>query len=226
MASPTDQIGSAPQRWQGYTRAEQNADCAIHILGVSAAMGACIMLTVVGSQTSARSAIALGLYAVGLFAMLACSALYNLVSKTTAKPVLRRLDHAAIFVMIAGTYTPVTILGIGGEWGWGLLISVWVGALAGAFLKLAAPGRFERASIAAYLLLGWAGLAALGPLVAVLPGRDIALLGIGGLLYSSGVLVHLSTGLRYHNALWHALVLAAAACHFVVVFNLGVGSIQ
>jgi hemolysin III len=95
-----------------------------------------------------------------------------------------------------------------------------MGAVAGAALKLVAPGRFERASIAAYLLLGWAGLAALDPLLAALPPRDLALLAGGGLLYSLGVAVHLSTGVPDHNALWHALVLAAAACHYAVVLCL------
>src|SRR5918995_962527 len=89
-----------------------------------------------------------------------------------------------------------------------------------AALKLVAPARFERASIVAYVLLGWAGLAALDPLLAALPPRDLALLAGGGLLYSLGVAVHLSTRLPYHNALWHALVLAAAACHYAVVLRL------
>jgi hypothetical protein len=95
-----------------------------------------------------------------------------------------------------------------------------VGAVGGAALKLlVAPARFERALVAVYLLLGWAGLAALGPLLAALPPWDLVLLAAGGLLYSLGVVVHLSTRLPYHNALWHALVLAAAS-HFAVVLRL------
>ncbi len=165
-------------------------------------------------------AVALGLYAVGLLAMLGCSALYNMAGKCRRRALLRRLDHAAIFVMIAGTYTPVAGIGIGGAWGWGLLGVVWAGAVGGALLKLLAPARFERVSILAYLLLGWAGVAALHRLVAALPLRDLLLLAAGGLLYSLGVVVHLSTRLRYHNALWHTLVVAAAGCHYAVVFRL------
>ncbi len=102
----------------------------------------------------------------------------------------------------------------------GVLVVVWAGAAGGAAVKLVAPERFRRASLASYLLLGWGGLAALDPLLAALPPRDLALLAGGGLLYSLGVAVHLSTGLPYHTAIWHALVLAAAACHYAVVLRL------
>jgi hemolysin III len=90
----------------------------------------------------------------------------------------------------------------------------------GVALKLLAPARFERASIAAYLLLGWAGIAALNRLLAALPLWDLLLLVAGGVLYSLGVIVHLATWLRYHNALWHALVVVAAGCHYAVVLRL------
>jgi hemolysin III len=210
-------------RWKapGHGRGERIADAVVHALGVPAALAGCAALALAAPRPmGARAAVALGLYAAGLLAMLGFSALYNLAGEGRRKAVLRRLDHAAIFAMIAGTYTPVALLGIGGAWGWGLLAVVWTGAAGGAALKLLAPGRHEGASIVAYLLLGWAGLGALGPLLAALPPRDLALLAGGGLLYSLGVAAHLSTRLRYHDALWHALVLAAAACHYAVVLRL------
>jgi hemolysin III len=203
-----------------YSRGERIADTVVHVLGVGAALAACAVLAAAAPR-SLGPRVALGLYAIGLVAMLGCSALYNLAGTGARKALLRRFDHAAIFAMIAGTYTPVALLAIGGAWGWGLLAVFWSGAAGGAALKLLTPpARFERASIAAYLLLGWAGLAALGPLLAALPARDLGLLAGGGLLYSLGVVVHLSTRLPYHNALWHALVLAAAACHYAVVLRL------
>jgi hemolysin III len=204
-----------------YSRGERVADAAVHVLGLTAALAGCALLTAEAPRgAGVRSVAALGLYAAGLVAMLGCSALYNLAGDGPRKAMLRRFDHAAIFVMIAGTYTPVALLAIGGAWGWGLLGVVWVGAAGGAALELLAPGRLARISVAAYLLLGWTGLAALDPLLAALPPRDLALLAGGGLLYSLGVAVHLSTRLPYHNALWHALVLAAAACHYAVVLRL------
>jgi hemolysin III len=204
-----------------YTRGERVADAIVHALGVAGSLAACAALAAVASRgASARLAAALGLYAAGLLAMLGCSALYNMSPEGPRKALLRRLDHAAIFAMIAGTYTPVVLLAVGGAWGWGLLAVVWAGAAGGAALKVLAPARFERTSTAAYLLLGWVGLAALDPLLAALPPRDLALLVAGGLLYSLGVVVHLSRRLLYHNVLWHALVLAAAACHYAVVLRL------
>jgi hemolysin III len=204
-----------------YSRGERAADAVVHVLGVSAALAAGAALAVTAPRPAgAHVVVALGPYAAGLLAMLGCSALYNMSGEGPRKALLRRLDHAAIFAMIAGTYTPVALLAVGGAWGRGLLAVVWAGAVGGAALKLVAPARFERASIAAYLLLGWAGLAALQPLLAALPPRDVALLVAGGLLYSLGVVVHLSTHLPYHNAIWHALVLAAAACHYAVVLRL------
>jgi hemolysin III len=202
-------------------RGERAADAAVHAVGIAAAIAGCVVLTAAASRPlGTRQAIALGLYAAGLLAMLGCSALYNLSAEGGRKDLLRRFDHAAIFVMIAGTYTPVALLAIGGNAGGALLATVWTGAIAGAGLKLLGPGRFERASIAAYLLLGWAGLTAIGPLLAALPPWDLGLLFAGGLLYSLGVVVHLSTRLRYRRALWHTFVLAAAGCHYAVVLRL------
>ena len=203
-----------------YSRGERVADAAVHVLGLAAALAGCALLAAAAPRPAGvRAAAALGLYAAGLVAMLTCSALYNLAGDGPRKAVLRRLDHAAIFVMIAGTYTPVALLAIGGASGLRLLAVVWAGAAGGAALELLAPARFARISIAAYLLLGWTGLA-LDPLLAALPPRDLALLAGGGLVYSLGVAVHLSTRLPYHNALWHAFVLVAAACHYAVVLRL------
>jgi len=204
-----------------YSRSERVADALVHILGITAALAACAALVVaLPRPAGVRLLVAVGLYAVGGLAVLICSALYNLSGEGPRRALLRRLDHAAIFAMIAGTYTPVALLAIGNTWGWGLLAIVWTGAAGGAALKLLAPGRVERVSIAAYLLLGWAGLVALDALLAALPPRDLALLAGGGLLYSLGVAVHLSTRLPYHNALWHVLVLFAAACHYAVILHL------
>lgn len=208
-----------------YTRSERAADTAVHALGLLFALVACALLALaLPPEAGARPALALTLYAVGLLAMLGCSALYNIAGPVDGwverRGLLRRLDHAAIFVMIAGTYTAVAGIGIGGAWGWGVAALVWTGAAGGAALKLLAPARVERASVVIYLLLGWAGIVILDRLLEALPALDLWLLLAGGLLYSLGTLLHLSVWLRYHNALWHACVLAATACHYVVVLHL------
>lgn len=201
------------------SRAEYVADAAVHAVGLLAGALGCLGL-VLAMPEGRRAPMALGLYGIGLLAMLGCSALYNLAGQGRWKPVLQRLDHAAIFLMIAGTYTPIALLAIGGGWGWGLFALVWAGALAGATLKLLAPARIERLAVLLYLALGWLGIVAIRPLLDALPWPDALLLLLGGLLYSLGVPVHLATRLRFHTALWHGCVVAAAACHFLVVLDL------
>ena len=164
-----------------------------------------------------RELAALAVYALGLLGMTTCSLLYNLAREHRHRELLRRLDHAAIFVMIAGSYTPFLLLSIGGAWGWGMLGFVWTAALGGVTLKLGWPGRFEHASILAYLAMGWCILVATGPLLTAVSTAGLLLLGIGGLFYSVGVAFHLWRRLPGQNAIWHGCVLAGAICHFAAV---------
>jgi len=133
---------------------------------------------------------------------------------------VRRADHAAIFFMIAGTYTPVALIGLGGWRGIALVAAVWTLAAAGMAFKIAWPRRFELGSVFLYVALGALGLPLVGAMVAAMSATELALLGAGGLLYVIGVGFHLWERLPHQNAAWHTLVLAAAACHYVVVFKL------
>ena len=201
-----------------YRLQEEIADRSIHFLGLGLGIGAALVLIgLAAARGDARIVIAVAIYALGLVAMLTCSALYNLAPASARKEALRRFDHAAIFVMIAGSYTPFLLGRMGGAWGWGLLGFVWLTAAAGASLALAAPRRFERLQLAGYLLLGWSIVVAREPLTASVPAAAIWLLVAGGLLYSFGVLFHLWQRLAFHNAIWHGLVLAAAGCHYAAV---------
>ena len=219
-AIPGPATGGAPELSRDTPR-EVLADAVVHVVGLVAAVVGCVVLVVVLAGSGGwRGWLSVGLYGVGLLGMLGCSALHNLVHPAAWTPRLQRFDHAAIFVMIAGTYTPVALLGLGGRAGWALAGAIWSGALVGAALKLVASARFERATLFAYLLLSWIGVAAMEVLIARLPTADIALLLGGGLLYSLGVPVHLAARLPYHTALWHGFVVAAAACHYAVVLRL------
>ncbi len=203
-----------------YSRPERIADAAVHLLGLAFGLAAAASLALAAlPRADALLWLALGLYAAGLLAMLSCSALYNLTQAPNRKAMFRRLDHAAIFVMIAGSYTPFMLVALGGATGVGLLVFVWAVALCGVALKLFWPRRFDRLSVVAYLLLGWSILAVLEPLVAALSPAGLALIVGGGLLYSLGVVFHLWIRLPFHNAIWHALVLAAAACHFAAILG-------
>lgn len=200
------------------TRAELRADAVVHLLGLGFGLAACITLVVfVAMRPDLPRGLSLGIYGFGLLAMLACSALYNLTTQVRLKALFRRFDHAAIFVMIAGTYTPFSLIVIGGGWGAALLAFVWTVALVGAVLKLRYPLRFEKLSVVAYLLLGWVILAALEPLLSSMSVAALILLITGGGLYSLGVVFHLWERLPYQNAIWHIFVLAAAACHYAAI---------
>jgi hemolysin III len=216
----TPQHRPAAGTFPTYSDKERLADLCIHIAGVAFGIAGSIALLVFGAlDGEAALLLSLAAYGIGLMAMLGASALYNLAGQPARKELLRRIDHAAIFVMIAGSYTPFLVNTIGGSLGHGLLIFVWGAAAAGVALKLALPRRLERLSILLYLLLGWTVLVFVGRLVDELATPGVVLLAVGGGLYSVGVLFHLARRLPYHNAVWHGMVLAAAACHFVAVLG-------
>jgi hemolysin III len=202
-----------------YRRGEQIADRCVHYAGLAASpIGAVVLVAVAAHRDNALVIVSVAIYAIGLLAMIGSSALYNLAVEPRRKELLRRVDHAAIFLMIAGTYTPFALVRIGGADGLNLFLVVWLVAIGGIALKLLYPRRLEGVSTALYLLLGWAILTMPGSLLAAVPTPVVTLLAVGGLLYSAGVVFHLSK-IPYHNAIWHGFVLAAAVCHYVAVFN-------
>ena len=164
-------------------------------------------------------------YSAGLLAMLGFSAAYNLSVQKAEGSLLRRLDHAAIFLMIAGTYTPFTVNGLTGTWSVVMTATVWGLAGLGMAIKLFAPLRRSTFySSLLYLALGWIGLVAIRPFVEALSVPVLILLGLGGLIYSVGVIFHAQRTMPYQNAIWHGFVLAAAACHFAAVSLLVAGA--
>lgn len=203
-----------------YSKSELIVDGIIHVVGLAAGVAATISLMwVVAYQDDAVVYLACAIYGLGLLGMFGLSASYHLVQRQPLREVLRRLDHAAIFVMIAGTYTPFALVKLRDPWGTVLFGAVWAITLLGIVLKLRYPRRLERLSIALYLLQGWAILAAIEPLIDAISISGVALIGIGGLLYSLGVVFHLNPRLPFHNAIWHGLVLAGAGCHYAAVMD-------
>ncbi len=200
-----------------YTRLELIADGCVHAVGVLFSLAAAALL-MIGAIGILPAAIFIGLivYSFGLIGMFAASAAYNLVPHAGVKEVLRRLDHAAIFVMIAGSYTPFALV-VGGSTGYALLAAVWAIAAAGIAIKLRFPRRFEKLSVLLYLFQGWIVVLALDSIVAVLPSRALTLLVAGGIVYTLGVAFHLMERLRFHNVIWHLFVLGGAACQFVAI---------
>ncbi len=200
------------------TRPEQLADACIHVIGIVTGLVAVSLMIVSAVQMLPGSAItALAIYGTTLLAMLVCSAAYNMNRLPRLSSLLRRFDHAAIFVKIAGTYTPFTIVKMGGFVGYGLLGVVWAIAVAGVTAKLVFNIGASKFYVIIYLALGWAGIFVIGPVVAALPTDALVLLAAGAFFYTAGVLFHLWESLPYQNAIWHLFVLLGTACHFGAV---------
>jgi hemolysin III len=206
-----------------YTPRERLADGCIHVISVAASLVALIALLVVGVKQQATLLIAsLAIYGTALVATFSFSAGYHLIVRPKLKAIFRRLDHAAIFLMIAGTYTPFILIKMNDAWGLTLLGVVWAMAALGIAIKLFAPRYLEGVSTALYLVQGWAVIVAWQPLVSALP-RDVALmLGVGGVLYTIGVVFHLWERLPFQNAIWHGFVLVAASVHYAAVLDIAV----
>lgn len=206
--------------FQNYTIRERVADGCIHIIGVTASLVALTTLLIIGIKSQTLPfVVSLTIYGLALVATFSFSAGYHLVVRPKLKEVLRRLDHAAIFLLIAGTYTPFILIKMQTPWGFGLLAVVWTMAAIGIAIKLFAPRFLEGLSTALYLVQGWAVIAAWEPLMSAMPGRVLTLLAIGGVLYTIGVVFHLWERLPYQNAIWHGFVLSAASCHFAAVMS-------
>lgn len=202
------------------TLAEFIADGAVHVIGIGLGLTAAIVLTLTlwGTDDAARQ-VTVMIYAACLLAMLICSALYNMFARENKTGLLRRLDHAAIFLMIAGTYTPLAAIIIGGWTGGILLAVVWTGALAGAIIKLAHLTGLGRLTVPIYLGLGWVVVFAANPLIEKASDFGFHMILAGGLLYTVGTVFYAWKRLPFQNAIWHAFVLAAAVCHFGAVFH-------
>ena len=201
-----------------YSRAERTADGVVHVIGVFFGLiGTAALLLSAAGRLPFREIAGLGIYSMGLIGMFSASASYNLVRCPILKEWFRRVDHAVIFVMIAGSYTPFA-LKIGGETGGLLLAAVWGIALFGVAAKLLFPRRLDKISVLIYLAQGWCIVFAAEPLIAAVPSRSIDLLVIGGCIYSAGVIFHLLTPLPFHNVIWHLFVLGGAAAQYASIY--------
>jgi hemolysin III len=198
MVNPTTPIAMT---LRALTRKERIADGVIHVIGITAGLvGAAILVVAAATRGSPLELAALVTYSGGLLAMLGCSATYHLLRSSHRRELLRCFDHSAIFLMIAGTYTPFTLLRLGPLWALVLTALVWTIAALGIGLRLLRPRLSDRVSIGFYLALGWTGLAAIGPLIPFVQVSTLVLLGVGGLIYTVGVVFHAWERLPFQNA--------------------------
>lgn len=201
-----------------YTRAELIADVVVHAVGlVFALAGGAALLALAVYRTGPGEYVAAAFYVASLLAALGVSLAYNAWPLTPAKWILRRIDHAAIYLLIAATYTPfLTQLDDTGE-AIRMIALVWGAAAVGIAIKLAFPGRYDRLAILFYLAIGWSGVVILRPLIDTLTPTTLWLILAGGLVYCSGIVFFIWQALRFQSALWHGFVVVGAGLHFAAI---------
>ena len=199
---------------------ERAADKWVHVSAlVVFGAGAAVLVFLAATRGQAGLIVASAVYGATLIAMLAFSTAYNLSREDAARPFLRRLDEAGIFLMIAGSYTPFTTQSLHGAWAWSMTALVWAIAAAGIVGKIAQPRISERVWTGLYVLFGWVAVIALEPLRRSLPVAALLLLLAGGLVYTAGSVLFLIQRLPFRRAIWHGFVLVAAAVHYAAVLT-------
>lgn len=201
-------------------RSELIADGIVHGIGLCAALvGVTALIFYATLWSTSGQLAATWIYGIGLVLTLSVSFLYNLYPICRTKWYLRRLDHSAIFLLIAATYTPFLQRGLDDPFLFTMLIGIWAVALVGVAIKWFLPGRFDRLAILLYLAMGWAGILAAQSLFVALSATTLVLILIGGIIYSIGIVFHVCERLRFQNAIWHGFVVAGSAVHYSAVLT-------
>ena len=194
------------------------ADGIVHGIGIVLALIGVTALIFYATVWSSFGEIAAAwIYGLGLLPCLSISFTYNIWPQSRTKWLLRRLDHSAIFVLIAATYTPFLERGIHDPLILFMLVAIWLTAIGGITLKCLFPGRYDRLAILLYLAMGWSGVIVAVPISQYLPPITVWLIVAGGVIYSLGVIFHVWEKLRFQNAIWHGFVVAASAVHYLAV---------
>jgi hemolysin III len=202
------------------SRTEEVANSLTHALALALVMvGGPVLIVTALREGTLTNVVAVSVFAAAMALMYFASAVYHALKPGRAKHVFHVLDHAAIYLLIAGTYTPFTLGVLEGAWGWTLFGVIWVLAILGIALKLVAGFRWHKLSIAVYVAMGWIAIVAIKPLMDALPAAGLAWLLAGGLAYTAGVAFYVNKRLRYSHAVWHLFVLAGTACHYVAVLR-------
>jgi hemolysin III len=201
-----------------HTRAEELANSLSHGAGVVAVLiGAPVLLVEAARHGTWSTIVGAGVFAVTMLLLYLASTIYHALPVGRAKEILRVVDHAAIFLLIAGTYTPFTLGVLRGVWGWTLFVAIWLLALGGVTLKVLQGTRYPVVSTWLYVGMGWLMISAIQPLCQRMPAPGLWLLVGGGLFYTGGLGFFAARELPYRHFFWHLFVLAGTACHFFAV---------
>ena len=201
-----------------YSLAEERINALTHGIGTALAVTGLVLLIVFAAMYGdIWHIVSFSIYGSTLVLMYLVSTLYHALRNRKAKDILKVLDHSAIYLLIAGTYTPFTLITLHGRLGWVLFGVVWGLAIAGIIFKIFCVKRFRILSTVLYLLMGWLVVSVVKPLVAGIPGPGLAWLVAGGLLYSSGTVFYIRKKKAFNHAIWHVFVMAGSVCHFLAV---------
>ncbi len=209
------------------SRREELVNALTHGSGLAASLaGLPLLIWMSISRGDIRQIVACSIFATSLVVLYAASTIYHALPTSRAKHVLRIVDHVAIYLLIAGSYTPFTLGVLRGAWGWTLFGLVWAAAAVGILHKTVLGFRFPRLSILMYLGMGWLAVVAIGPLARALPPAGLAWLIAGGLCYTAGVVFYVRDHLPYRHAFWHLFVVAGSGCHYAAVLWYATGPLH
>ena len=206
---------------RNYTRGEEITNAILHGIGLGLAIAALVILLVLGNRHgNVWHIVAYSIYGSSLIMLYLSSTLYHSFPEGKGKNILRIIDHSSIFLLIAGTYTPLTLILLRGNWGWTIFALVWGIALIGILLKIIYINKLKYFSTLLYLIMGWLVILVIKPLLAVINKPGLIFLIIGGLLYTSGIFFYSCEKIKYNHAIWHLFVLGGSICHFFTVLYL------
>ncbi|WP_413534516.1 PAQR family membrane homeostasis protein TrhA [Rahnella inusitata] len=213
-------MGKSSPSPQGYPLAEEIANSLSHGVGLVFGIVGLVLLLVqaLGDNASAMAITSYSIYGGSMILLFLASTLYHAIPHEKAKYWLKKLDHCAIYILIAGTYTPFLLVGLNSPLAKGLMAVIWGLALFGVIFKLAFAHRFEVLSLITYLTMGWLSLVVIYQLAMKLLPGGVWLLAIGGVVYTLGVIFYASKRFRFGHAIWHGFVLGGSACHFLAIY--------
>ena len=212
---------------QKYSKNEEIANTVSHGLGALLSIFALVLLlshsvtnSTVGYSIHNDSLriISFSIYGISLFSLFLASTFYHGVTNEQTKQLFKLLDHCAIYLLIAGTYTPLLLLSIQGTFGYSVMAIIWLVAFAGILFKVKLGHKYKKTSLATYIGMGFISFVILGELHKALPNEAITLLATGGAIYVSGVFFYVQNKIPFNHAIWHIFVLGGAACHFLMIY--------
>lgn len=205
---------------QGYSVAEEIANSISHGVGfILGIVGLVLLLTqAVANEAGSVAITSYSLYGGSIILLFLASTLYHAIPNQAAKRRLKVFDHCAIYLLIAGTYTPFLLVGLDSSLARGLMVVIWSLALIGVIFKLAFTHRFKVISLVTYLGMGWLSLVVIYQMVMKLSAGAVSLLAAGGIVYTLGVIFYVNKRIPFNHAIWHGFVLGGSVCHFLAIY--------